>query len=79
MPLYEYDCATCGTFEATQRITEAPLRACPTCGGEKVQRLISANSFALKGGGWYADLYGGSKSKGDSSSGGARGGGKPAA
>jgi putative FmdB family regulatory protein len=74
MPLYEYACAACGPYEVSQRITDAPLRACPKCGGRRVQRLISASSFALKGSGWYRDLYGGSKS--DSKRG--AGGGKPA-
>ena len=66
MPIYEYDCAKCGPFEATQRITEAPLKKCERCGG-KVQRLISASSFALKGGGWYSDLYSSKKSDASSS------------
>lgn len=65
MPLYEYDCPKCGTFEVTQKITEAKLETCPTC-SKPVQRLISSTSFALKGGGWYSDLYSGSGSKGGS-------------
>ena len=52
MPTYEYDCGTCGTFEVTQRITDKPLRRCPTCKG-KVRKLISSTSFQLKGSGWY--------------------------
>jgi putative FmdB family regulatory protein len=56
MPIYEYQCAKCGVFEAIQRITENPLKKCPTCKG-KVERLISATSFVLKGSGWYATDY----------------------
>ena len=53
MPIYEYDCQKCGTFETTQKITDKPLAKCPTCKG-KVKKLISNTSFQLKGTGWYA-------------------------
>jgi putative FmdB family regulatory protein len=56
MPIYEYQCAKCGTFEATQRITDRPLAKCPTCRG-KVKKLISNTSFQLKGTGWYITDY----------------------
>jgi len=44
-------------FEVTQRITEDPLKKCPTC-QHKVQKLISNTSFQLKGSGWYITDYG---------------------
>src|SRR5687768_3197287 len=56
MPIYEYQCAKCGTFEVSQRITEKPLGKCPTCKG-KVKKLISNTSFQLKGTGWYITDY----------------------
>ena len=56
MPIYEYECQKCGTFETTQRITEEPLSKCPTCKG-KVKKLISSTSFQLKGTGWYITDY----------------------
>ena len=56
MPIYEYNCQKCGTFETTQRITEKPLAKCPTCKG-KVRKLISNTSFQLKGTGWYVTDY----------------------
>ena len=56
MPIYEYQCQKCGTFETTQRITEKPLAKCPTCKG-KVRKLISNTSFQLKGTGWYITDY----------------------
>lgn len=58
MPVYEYSCAKCGTFEVSQRITDKPLRRCPSCSA-KVQKLISSTSFHLKGSGWYVTDYGG--------------------
>jgi putative FmdB family regulatory protein len=56
MPIYEYQCQKCGTFEMTQRITEKALTKCPTCKG-KVKKLISNTSFQLKGTGWYVTDY----------------------
>ncbi|MDZ4696131.1 MAG: zinc ribbon domain-containing protein [Deltaproteobacteria bacterium] len=63
MPIYEYRCAACEhEFEEWQRITDGPVKVCPKCKKKKVERLISRTSFHLKGGGWYSDLYGSSKS-----------------
>ena len=57
MPIYEYTCKKCGkNFECMQRITEPPIAPCPKCGAA-ADRLISATSFTLKGGGWYKDGY----------------------
>ncbi|MBC7344897.1 MAG: zinc ribbon domain-containing protein [Clostridia bacterium] len=53
MPTYEYKCSQCGRFEVEQKITEEPLKECPTC-GNKVQRLISRNIQILyKASGFY--------------------------
>ena len=56
MPIYEYHCPKCGTFETMQRITEPSLKRCPTC-KSKVERMMSRTSFVLKGSGWYATDY----------------------
>jgi len=56
MPIYEYACEHCGTFEEMQRITDPPLAKCPKC-KRKVRRLISQTSFQLKGSGWYVTDY----------------------
>ena len=58
MPTYEYVCKACGNaWEASQRISEAPLTECPKCHKAEAQRQISGGNFILKGGGWYSDLY----------------------
>jgi len=61
---YEYACTACGhEWEAEQSIREAPLKKCPKCGKLQAKRMISRGAgFILKGGGWYADGYGSSKS-----------------
>jgi putative FmdB family regulatory protein len=57
VPTYDYECERCArTFEVRQRISEAPLASCPTCGGP-VHRLIAPAPFILKGGGWYVTDY----------------------
>ncbi|MGZ6780512.1 MAG: FmdB family zinc ribbon protein [Mycobacterium sp.] len=62
MPTYEYRCQSCQhELEAFQSIKDAPLTDCPACHEHKLERLISATSFQLKGGGWYKDLYSSSK------------------
>lgn len=62
MPVYEYECQACGhAFEARQKFSDAPLTACPNCSGE-VKKMISRVGFALKGGGWYQQGYGGGSS-----------------
>ena len=65
MPIYEYQCQKCGTFEVTQRITEKSLSKCPTC-KSKVKKLISNTSFQLKGTGWYVTDYARKGQNGDS-------------
>jgi putative FmdB family regulatory protein len=57
MPIYEYRCRECAhEFELFQKISDAPAKKCPECSG-KVDRLVSATTFTLKGGGWYKDGY----------------------
>ena len=54
MPIFEYQCGSCGhSLEALQKISDAPLLDCPACGAANLQKLVSAASFRLKGGGWY--------------------------
>lgn len=54
MPIYEYACQSCGyEFETLQKISEAPLVDCPSCGAAELRKKVSAARFRLKGGGWY--------------------------
>lgn len=54
MPIYEYECSNCKFYvEALQKISEGPLRQCPSCKKQTLKRLVSAPVFRLKGGGWY--------------------------
>jgi putative FmdB family regulatory protein len=64
MPIYEYRCGACGQqHEVLQKASEPPLTKCPACGKPKLQKLLSAAGFQLKGSGWYATDFKGSGKK----------------
>lgn len=55
MPIYEYRCRNCGfEKEYLQKLSDAPVTDCPTCGKPEMAKLVSAAGFQLKGTGWYA-------------------------
>src|SRR5580658_1612361 len=54
MPFYEYECQACKFYtEVMQKISDAPLIKCPSCGKRRLKKLVSAPVFRLKGAGWY--------------------------
>lgn len=59
MPTYEYECPDCGhKFEKFHSITAAPIKKCPACGKNKVQRLIGTGAgLIFKGSGFYITDY----------------------
>ena len=59
MPTYEYICDNCQhEFEKFQLITAKPLRKCPSCGKNKVTRLIGKGAgIIFKGSGFYETDY----------------------
>ena len=58
MPLYEYECQACGhRFEKIQKFSDAPITACPQCGGA-VEKLVSSPAIQFKGSGFYLTDYG---------------------
>ena len=62
MPFYEYECSSCKFYtEVMQKITDAPLTKCPSCGKKALKKLVSAPNFRLKGGGWYETDFKGDK------------------
>jgi putative FmdB family regulatory protein len=57
MPIYEYHCEKCNkTTEISHGMSEKRFPKCPKC-GKKMERIISRNSFQLKGSGWYKTDY----------------------
>src|SRR5688572_1240043 len=54
MPFYEYECQSCKFYtELMQKLSDPPLKKCPSCGKSTMKKLISAPVFRLKGAGWY--------------------------
>ncbi len=55
MPIYDYQCSSCGfKAEVMRKISAANVEACPECGAETFSKQLSAPSFQLSGSGWYA-------------------------
>ena len=54
MPFYEYECQACKFYtEVMQKISDARLVRCPSCGKRTLKKLVSVPVFRLKGSGWY--------------------------
>lgn len=66
MPIYAYKCSECGhAKDVLQKISDAPLTVCPSCGKSTFSKQITAPQFQLKGSGWYVtDFRGGSGTTG---------------
>lgn len=55
MPIYVYECDTCGdVYEVEQRIIEDALTEC-RCGKGKVKRVMQPVGVAFKGSGFYVN------------------------
>jgi len=62
MPFYEYECENCKFYqELLQKVSDPPLKKCPSCGKSAMKKLVSAPVFRLKGGGWYETDFKGDK------------------
>lgn len=60
MPTYSYKCLECDHhMDAFQKITDAPLLSCPSCGKDTLERMIGgANvTFSFQGKGFYQTDY----------------------
>ncbi|MGI6452265.1 MAG: FmdB family zinc ribbon protein [Syntrophomonadaceae bacterium] len=53
MPIYEYKCKNCGTFEKMQKLGDQTLHECPTCGGPAVRIISRGVGIQFKGSGFY--------------------------
>lgn len=60
MPTYDYTCSSCGhALEAFQKISDEPLKACPSCNKDTLKRGIGGGSatFRFVGEGFYINDY----------------------
>ncbi|CAN7591426.1 zinc ribbon domain-containing protein [Variovorax sp. LjRoot290] len=78
MPIYAYKCSACGfAKDVLQKLSDAPLTECPSCGVGAFSKQLTAAGFQLKGSGWYVtDFRDGGGKKGAEK--GADGAGAPA-
>ncbi len=68
MPIYEYQCASCGKkTEFIQSFSDPHPVKCPSCGGA-LKKLLSSPTAHFKGSGFYATDYGKSGGKPEDSS-----------
>jgi len=57
MPIYEYECESCGLrTEVRQNISDPPLETCQKCSG-RLKKLIAPPAIIFKGAGWYINDY----------------------
>ncbi|WP_019937310.1 FmdB family zinc ribbon protein [Bordetella sp. FB-8] len=65
MPIYAYKCSACGhAADVLQKISDAPLTVCPSCGQAAYSKQVTAAGFQLKGSGWYVTDFRGNGSGG---------------
>lgn len=59
MPTYDYVCKACGhRFEEFQSMSADPLKKCPQCNKNKLERLIGTGAGVIfKGSGFYETDY----------------------
>ncbi len=64
MPIYAYRCEACGfARDILQKVSDAPLTVCESCGKPEFKKQLTAAGFQLKGTGWYVtDFRNGSSS-----------------
>lgn len=64
MPIYDYQCTSCGfKKEVMRKVSEPSVTVCPECNKETFAKQVSAPSFQLNGTGWYATDFKGGSSK----------------
>ena len=59
MAVYEFKCEKCGKVmsESLPISSKKEVTRCIHCDEYGAKKIISASTFVLKGGGWYADAY----------------------
>jgi putative FmdB family regulatory protein len=73
MPIYAYRCQECGfAKDVLQKLSDAPLTECPSCGKSGFKKQLTAAGFQLKGTGWYVTDFKGGQN--NAASGGNKGG-----
>lgn len=54
MPIYEYECQSCGhVFDQLQKLSDPDPTQCERCQQGPIARRVTAPAFRLAGSGWY--------------------------
>lgn len=55
MPVYTYQCESCGVrFDRYQKFTDQPLTWCPECGKKALRKVYTPVGIVFKGSGFYS-------------------------
>ena len=59
MPTYDYECDACDhAWEMFQKMSDDPIKKCPSCGKKKARRLFGTGAaIVFKGSGFYETDY----------------------
>ena len=63
MPIYEYRCPNGHTFEVFQKMSDAPVETCTSCGAGPVEKVLFPVAVHFKGSGFYSTDYGKGRKK----------------
>ena len=63
MPIYEYRCPNGHTFEVFQKMSDAPIETCTSCGAGPVEKVLFPVAVHFKGSGFYSTDYGKGRKK----------------
>jgi len=63
VPLYEYRCPNGHTFEVFQKMSDAPVETCTSCGAGPVEKVLFPVAVHFKGSGFYSTDYGKGRKK----------------
>jgi putative FmdB family regulatory protein len=48
---YQFNCETCGEIELDLKMSDIPLKQCPECGNEKIERTFKVGTVSI----WHCD------------------------
>jgi len=63
VPIYEYRCPNGHTFEVFQKMSDAPVETCTSCGAGPVEKVLFPVAVHFKGSGFYSTDYGKGRKK----------------
>lgn len=61
MPVYEYQCKSCGHLLEVEHKMGVKKRTCPSCGQRKLEKQLQPAVLKFVGSGFYANDYKGKK------------------